>query len=98
MAKNISRRTLGTQKVNVRNLEHVRIFHDANTYAAHPNRGGIWNFSDGQLAVAHRVKTIDYSNPQWRTILHPHNFAQMPTVTKLKPPRPGRRNNLTLHR
>ena len=40
---------------------HVSIYHDDQMYAAHPNRGGIWNFGNGEIAVAHMLKPVDYS-------------------------------------
>jgi hypothetical protein len=77
MAHNVSRKRVGAKKVQVHDVQHVCVFYDENTYAGHPNRGGIWNFDDGEIAVAHRVKTIDYQTPDWQAI-GAHNFSQMP--------------------
>ena len=30
-------------QVKVSDIKHVKIFYDDKMYAAHPNRGGIWN-------------------------------------------------------
>ena len=72
------RRRLGAYPVAVRDLQHVRIFYDPNRYAGHPNRGGIWNFGDGELVVAHRVKTVDYRTPDWKMGNAAHDFSHMP--------------------
>ena len=56
MQDNAMRRRIGTREVDLLDVEHVRIFHDPGLYAGHPNRGGMWNFGDGEIAVAHRVK------------------------------------------
>lgn len=71
------RRRLGAYDVAVRDTRHVRIFHDPERYAGHVNRGGIWNFGDGELAVAHRVKTVDYGNADWLAA-GAHDFSHMP--------------------
>lgn len=42
-------------------VSHVNIYHDEEMYAAHPNRGGIWNFGNGEIAVAHLLKPVDYN-------------------------------------
>ena len=47
-------------QVKVSDIKHVKIFYDDKMYAAHPNRGGIWNFGDGEIAVAHLLKPVDY--------------------------------------
>jgi hypothetical protein len=49
------------KKVKLADVRHVRIFYDDNMYAAHTNRGGIWNFGAGEIAVAHLLKPIDYT-------------------------------------
>ena len=52
--------TEGFRKVRLADVRHARIFYDDRMYAAHPNRGGIWNFGNGEIAVAHMVKPADY--------------------------------------
>ena len=47
-------------QVKVSDIKHVKIFYDDKMYAAHPNRGGICNFADGEIAVAHMLKPVDY--------------------------------------
>ena len=73
----IDRRRLGAYDAAVRDIRHVRIFHDPNRYAGHVNRGGIWNFGDGELVVAHRVKTVDYRNADWLAA-GAHDFSHLP--------------------
>lgn len=53
---------MSTTNRNIRlaDIRHVRIFYDENMYAAHTNRGGIWSFGDGEIAVAHLLKPADY--------------------------------------
>ena len=70
------RRRLGVRRVEIRDLRHVRIFHDPDLYAGHPNRGGIWNFGDGEIVVAHRVKGIDYQTSDWKEA-GAHNFSHL---------------------
>lgn len=77
MQDNAMRRRIGTREVDLLDVEHVRIFHDPGLYAGHPNRGGMWNFGDGEIAVAHRVKTVDYGSPAWKAA-GSHDFSQPP--------------------
>ena len=58
-----SRRRLGVRKVAVREVEHLRVHYDPTLYMYGPNRGGIWNFGDGELAVAYLVGPVDYQAP-----------------------------------
>ena len=51
----------GLTSVRLTDVSHVRIFYHENMYAAHPNRGGIWNFGGGEIAVAHMLKPVDYT-------------------------------------
>lgn len=55
-----SRRKIGVNQVQPQDVRHVRIFYDENMYAAHTNRGGIWNFGDGEITVAHLLKPCEY--------------------------------------
>ena len=50
------RRSAG--RVAATDVGHVVVFRDPHTYAAHPNRGGIWAFPDGEVAVAHLVHDV----------------------------------------
>ncbi len=52
------------RKVQLSDVSHVRVYYDQDMYAAHPNRGGIWNFGNGEIAVAHLLKPVDYSTGQ----------------------------------
>lgn len=56
-----SKRTVGVRKVKVADIRHVRVFYNETMYAGHTNRGGIWNFGDGEIAVAHLVKKVNYA-------------------------------------
>ena len=78
---NGNRRRLGSQVVEVRDVHHVRIFYDPDRYAGHPNRGGIWNFGDGEIVVAHRVKTVDYRAPDWKMSNAAHDFSHLSAGT-----------------
>ena len=63
MATYPSRRRLGVRKVAVREVEHLRVHYDPTLYMYGPNRGGIWNFGDGELAVAYLAGPVDYQAP-----------------------------------
>ena len=63
MATYPSRRRLGVRKVQVRDVEHIRVHYDPNLYLYAPNYGGIWNFGDGGIAVAYLVGPVDYQAP-----------------------------------
>ena len=63
MAKHNSRRKVGVRKVEVSDLHHIRVHYDPNLYLNACNRGGIWNFGDGEIAIAYRARPMDYSTP-----------------------------------
>ena len=60
MAEYVSRKRVGVRKVEVRDLRHIRIHYDENLYLMACNRGGIWNFGDGEIAVAYLAFPMDY--------------------------------------
>ena len=74
MATYPSRKRLGVRKVEVRDVEHIRVHYDPNLYMYAPNRGGIWNFGDGEIAVAYLAGPVDYQAPplEVRTGRHAH--------------------------
>ena len=63
MATYSSRRKLGTRRVAVHDVEHIRVHYDDHLYLYAPNRGGLWNFGDGELAVAYLAGPVDYQAP-----------------------------------
>ena len=75
MATYPSRRRLGVRKVAVREVEHLRVHYDPTLYMYGPNRGGIWNFGDGELAVAYLAGPVDY---QVAAGAAPHRPARLP--------------------
>ena len=78
MATYPSRRRLGVRKVQVRDVEHIRVHYDPNLYMYAPNRGGIWNFGDGEIAVAYLTGPVDYQAllPPGRTSRHAQPVAE----------------------
>ena len=60
MAEYASRKRVGVRKVEVRDLRHIRIHYDENLYLMACNRGGIWSFGDGEIAVAYLAYPMDY--------------------------------------
>ena len=63
MATYPSKRRLGVRKVQVRDIEHIRVHYDRHLYMYAPNRGGIWDFGDGEIAVAYLAGPVDYQTP-----------------------------------
>lgn len=63
-----SRRRLGVGKIQVKDLHHVRVYYNDQMFGGHPNRGGIWNFGDGEIAVACLVKEVKYGE------VEPHGY------------------------
>ena len=75
------RRSAG--RVAATDVGHVVVFRDPHTYAAHPNRGGIWAFPDGEVAVAHLVHDVCYDPegmraPDGTRLWHPHDYWTVP--------------------
>ena len=83
------RRKVGVKRVAVRDVNHIRVFYDPNIYASHPNRGGIWNFGDGEIAVAHRLKPVDYKTGEGVKSPYHHDFSHSPW---------GNESGILLHR
>ena len=50
------------KKAILSDVGHVRVYYDDSMYAAHPNRGGIWNFGNGEIAVLHKHAPCDYAS------------------------------------
>ena len=46
----------------MKDVHHVRVYYDDQMYGGHPNRGGIWNFGDGEIAVGCLVKEVPYED------------------------------------
>lgn len=46
-----------------RDMHHVTVYRDENTFAAWPFNGGFWQFKDGELAVGFVRGTVDYADP-----------------------------------
>ena len=61
MGKHNSRRKVGVRKVEVSDRHHIRFHYDPNLYLNACCRGGIWNFGDGEIAIAYRARPMDYS-------------------------------------
>ncbi len=56
-----SRRKNGVRKVQLSEVRHIQVHRDENLYMFAPNRGGLWNFGDGELAIAYLAVPMDYS-------------------------------------
>ena len=63
MKTHSTRRKLGTREVAVHDVEHIRLHYDDHLYLYAPNRGGLWNFGDGELAIAYLAGPVDYQAP-----------------------------------
>ena len=61
MADQGSKRRVGVRKVELEDLRHTIVHRDENMYLYGTNRGGIWNFGDGEIAVAYLAVPMDYS-------------------------------------
>ncbi len=61
MTQQASRRTVGARKVELSDLRHTTVHRDERMYLYCANRGGIWNFGDGEIAVAYLAVPMDYS-------------------------------------
>lgn len=48
-------------RVWLRDVEHGVVLCDPGRYAGHVNRGGLWRFGGGELALAHLVRDVDYA-------------------------------------
>ncbi len=60
MAQHSSRRRVGVRKVEVQDPRNIIIHRDPDMYFYATNRGGIWNFGDGEIAVAYAAVPMDY--------------------------------------
>ena len=61
MAKEASKRTVGVCTVELSDHRHTIVHRDEQMYFYATNRGGIWNFGDGEIAVAYLAVPIDYN-------------------------------------
>ena len=61
MAEYLSKRSVGVRKVELEELRHIIVHRDEQMYLYATNRGGIWNFGDGEIAVAYLAVPMDYS-------------------------------------
>ncbi len=61
MAKEASKRTVGGRKVELSDHRHTIVHRDEQMYLYATNRGGIWNFGDGEIAVAYLAVPMDYN-------------------------------------
>lgn len=65
---------IGVGEAQITDVEHGIVFHDEGMYSAHVNRGGIWSFDDGEIAVAHLVNTeCPYDHKKW--VAHGYSMA-----------------------
>lgn len=62
MAEHSMERTVGVRKVVLKDLRHNIVHRDEGMYFYCTNRGGIWNFGDGEIAVAYLAVPMDYSS------------------------------------
>ena len=60
MAKQTSRRAVGVRKVELSDHRHIVVHRDEQMYLYATNRGGIWNFGDGEIAVAYLAVPMGY--------------------------------------
>ena len=56
-----SKRTVGTRRVELEDVRHIVVHRDEGMYLYAVNRGGIWNFGDGEIAVAYLALPMDYN-------------------------------------
>lgn len=78
MAEHATRKRVGVRRVGVSDVHHIKVFYDKDIYASHPNRGGLWNFGDGEIAVAHRLKRVDYKTGEGVNFPYHHDFSHSP--------------------
>ena len=57
-----SKRTVGVRSAEVSDVRHIKIHHDDHLYPFAPNRGGIWNFGDGEIALAYIAVPMNYTD------------------------------------
>ena len=55
-----SRRAVGVRKVELSDHRHIVVHRDEEMYLYATNRGGIWNFGDGEIAVAYLAVPMGY--------------------------------------
>ena len=55
-----SRRAVGVGKVELSDHRHIVVHRDEKMYLYATNRGGIWNFGDGEIAVAYLAVPMGY--------------------------------------
>ena len=55
-------KTLGGDRL--KDVEHVHICGEADTFCAHPRQGGIFNFGNNELAVIHYHAPCQYDTPE----------------------------------
>ena len=56
-----SKRTVGTRRVELEDVRHIVVHRDEGMYLYAVNRGGNWNFGDGEIAVAYLALPMDYN-------------------------------------
>ncbi len=57
-----SKRTVGVRQAEVSDVRHIKIHHDEHLYLFAPNRGGIWSFGDGEIAIAYIAVPMNYTD------------------------------------
>ena len=77
MAMIRSKRRLGVNEVTVRGAAHIRVHNDEGLYLWATNRGDIWNFGDGELAVAYLAAPLDYGAPLMPGVPRRHGYPSM---------------------
>ena len=57
-----SKRTVGVRQVELSEVKHTKIHYDDHLYVFAPNSGGIWNFGDGEIAIAYVAVPMYYTD------------------------------------
>ena len=56
------KRTVGVRPIALSDVKHIKVHYDDHLYMFAPNRGGIWNFGDGEIALAYIATPMDYAS------------------------------------
>ena len=57
-----SKRTVGVRPIALNDVKHIKVHYDDHLYMFAPNRGGIWNFGDGEIALAYLAVPMNYTD------------------------------------
>jgi len=71
-------RRVGVGRAEISDVRHGIVYRDEGAYAGHPNRGGLWDFGGGEIAVAHLVKRVNYTSGEGVRSPYTHNYSTLP--------------------